>query len=69
MIKVSIKNNQFTVIDDCESTPGQSNQIILMKEQLKEVHNVLDLKKLPNFVFQCIIADGDSEIAYFKFKD
>jgi hypothetical protein len=40
-----------------------------MKEQLKAVHNVLDLKKLPNFEFQCIIADGDSEIAYFKFKD
>ena len=69
MIKVDIKNNNtYEVIDDCECTPGLSYQIEQMKESLKQVKNIFDLKKIPNFKFMCIIHDSESNVAYFEYN-
>lgn len=37
MVKVKIKNNKSNIIDDAESTPGQSRQYDLFEEEVLPV--------------------------------
>ena len=68
MIKVQIEDNKFTVIDDAESTPGQSYQLVQMKIELSGVKSVEDLKKLKSFKLNGIEYNDGKIIAYFTYK-
>jgi len=68
MIKVQIEDNKFTVIDDAESTPGQSYQLVQMKIELNGVKSVEDLKTLKSFKLNGIEYNDGKIIAYFTYK-
>lgn len=68
MIKVQIEDNKFTVIDDAESTPGQSYQLVQMKIELSGVKSVEDLKTLKSFKLNGIEYNDGKIIAYFTYK-
>ena len=68
MIKVLIEDNKFTVIDDAESTPGQSYQLVQMKIELASVKSVADLKTLKSFKLNGIEYNDGKIIAYFTYK-
>jgi len=68
MIKVLIEDNKFTVIDDAESTPGQSYQLVQMKIELSGVKSVEDLKTLKSFKLNGIEYNDGKIIAYFTYK-
>jgi len=68
MIKVQIEDNKFTVIDDAESTPGQSYQLVQMKIELNGVKSVKDLKTLKSFKLNGIEYNDGKIIAYFTYK-
>ncbi len=68
MIKVQIEDNKFTVIDDAESTPGQSYQLVQMKIELNGVKSVEDLKTLKCFKLNGIEYNDGKIIAYFTYK-
>ena len=68
MIKVLIEDNKFTVIDDAESTPGQSYQLVQMKIELSGVKSVEDLKTLNSFKLNGIEYNDGKIIAYFTYK-
>ena len=68
MIKVLIEDNKFTVIDDAESTPGQSYQLVQMKIELSGVKSVEDLKTLKSFKLNGIEYNDGKVIAYFIYK-
>lgn len=68
MIKVLIEDNKFTVIDDAESTPGKSYQLVQMKIELSGVKSVEDLKTLKSFKLNGIEYNDGKIIAYFTYK-
>mgnify|MGYP003289906719 CR=1 FL=1 len=73
MIKVIIKNNVANILDDAESTPGQSRQYDIFENQVLPYLNTNDWyeefnKLKTDFQLDKIIDRETDVLAIFKFK-
>ena len=76
MVKVKISKKKATILDDAESTPGQSRQYDLFEFQVmpifkeKNVDSWLsNFNKLDSdFYVECVEYNADKDVTLIKFK-
>ena len=76
MVKVKISKKKATIIDDAESTPGQSRQYDLFEFQVMPIFKeknidcwVSNFKQLDSdFYVECVEYNADKDETLIKFK-